>query len=387
VRVLVISNDVIPGFGVPVAAPGLRAAGVAEGLRSHGIDVCVSVPSGVIDPLFPTSPPTPPSHTDVVDPRELMNHIKAGEFTDVVFCNSNMTPHLAPVPGVRFIFDLFAPKVLESLASKNRGRPWQEIALEKERGLALADLVWVNGHRKVGYALGWLARPSVERQRTEEFGLAPFVGPELLDRVSVVEMPVVLPENIDEHPPARGSGRIRLGIAGYAQQWSSLSAVHMAHQILVDSGHELHALLPAHWGGSADDAPENQLPPETISHAGPLEFDPFAKWTQSMDAMVDVFAPSPERRFAMITRSAVALRLGVPLLHGVDSEIADIVREHDAGWVLDPDDRTAWERAAADVGDPDVLARKRAGALAASAQRFAPHQALAEASRVLRLHR
>lgn len=386
-RVLVISNDVIPGFGVPVAAPGLRAAGVAEGLRSHGMDVRVSVPSGVIDPLFPTAAPTPPSHTDVVDPRELMSHIKAGGFTDVVFCNSNMTPHLSPMPGVRFIFDLFAPKVLESLASKDGGRPWQEIALEKERGLALADLVWVNGRRKVGYALGWLTRPSVERQRTEEFGLGPFVGPELLDRVSVVEMPVVLPEGIDENQPLRDPGRIRLGVAGYAQRWSSLSSVHAAHQILVDSGHELHALLPAHWGGSADEAPENHLPRETISHAGPLEFGPFAEWTQSMDAIVDVFAPSPERRFAMITRSAVALRLGVPLLHGVDSEIADIVREHDAGWVLDPDDPTAWERAAADVRDPDVLARKRAGAREASTQRFAPHAALTEASRVLRLHR
>jgi len=387
VRVLVISNDVVPGFGVPVAAPGLRAAGIAEGLRSHGIEVGVSVPSGVIDPLFPTSPPTPPPQTHVVDPRELMNYIREGEFTDVVFSNSNMTPHLGPMPGVRFIFDLFAPKVLESLASINPGRPWQEIALEKERGLALADLVWVNGHRKIGYALGWLARPSVERQRTEDFGLTPFVGPELLDRVSLVEMPVVLPDSRVADQPSRESERVRLGIAGYAQQWSSLSSVHPAHQILVDAGHELHALLPAHWGGSADDTPENHLPPGTISHAGPLEFGPFAAWTRSMDAMVDVFAPSPERRFAMITRSAVALRLGVPLLHGVDSEIADIVREHDAGWVLDPDDPTAWQRAAADLRDPDVLARKRAGAQEASTQRFAPHQALAEASRVLRLPR
>jgi|GEM_PF-3854886 len=38
-------------------------------------------------------------------------------------------------------------------------------------------------------------------------------------------------------------------------------------------------------------------------------FEHFAQWVHGMDAMVDVFAATAERRFAMITRSAVALRL------------------------------------------------------------------------------
>ena len=40
-RVIVISNDVVPGQAMPVAAPGLRAFGLASGLRQHGFDVSV----------------------------------------------------------------------------------------------------------------------------------------------------------------------------------------------------------------------------------------------------------------------------------------------------------------------------------------------------------
>lgn len=384
-RVLVISNDVIPGFGVPVAAPGLRASGLAEGLRAHGFDVSVSVPSGVLDGIFPGGPPTPPPNTAIVDPRRLVDHIIDGAFEVAVFCNANMTPHLRPIAGVRFIFDMFAPKLLESMASANPGRSWQEMAAEKERGIALADEIWVNGKRKLGYALGWVMRPTVDAIRTGVFGLDSIVDGSLLERVRLVEMPVSLPAQTQVASPKRSAdGVIRLGIAGYAQQWSALDEVHQAHQALVDAGHELHALLPQHWGGAAGQTPRTELPAGTISHAGPLEFGPFTQWIQSMDAMVDVFAPSPERQFAMITRSAVALRLGVPLLHGVDSEISDIVREHDAGWVLDPADRDAWAAAAREVADPDILARKQRGARQVSSERFAPAAALAAAARGLK---
>ena len=37
--------------------------------------------------------------------------------------------------------------------------------------MALADSVWVNGNRKLGYGLGWLVRPDVDAIRTNEFGL------------------------------------------------------------------------------------------------------------------------------------------------------------------------------------------------------------------------
>ena len=378
-RVLVISNDVTPGFGVPVAAPGLRAAGIVEGLRAHGIDVAMTVPSGVIGAIFPAAPPNPPEGVSVLDPRLLMDHIRDAMFDTVIFTNANMTPHLHAVKGVRFVFDMFAPKLLESLASSAPTRRWDEMAAEKERGLALADEVWVNGRRKLGYALGWLLRPSVDQIRQTQFGKPSMIGDDLLSSVKVVEMAVPLPAGINhELTPSGADAQINVGIAGYSQQWSALRAVHPVHEAVIESGHALHSLLPQHWGGKAEDAPANQLPARTIMHEGPLGYGEFAKWVQSMDVMVDVFAPSAERHFAMITRSAVALRLGVPLLHGVDSEIADIVREYNAGWVIDPDDLDAWRVALRELTNADIMATKREGARQASQRRFAPDIALAQ---------
>lgn len=380
-RVLVISNDLVPGLGVPVAAPGLRAAGLAEGLRAHGHDVSVSVPSGVADAVTGVRAAEPPPFVQIVDPRSLMDHIVSGGFEVVVFSNANMTPHLEPRAGVHFVFDMFAPKLLESLASEHPTRPWQEQALEKERGLALADEVWVNGTRKLGYALGWLVRPAVDAIRQSGFGKPSTADAALLDRVHVVEMPVPLPAGIDATThTGRGEQRsgepIRVGVAGYVQQWSALSSVHHAHQLLIDSGHELHAMLPHHWGGAGEAVPTSTLPEGAVIHDGPLLYDDFCRWVQSMDCMVDVFAASRERHFAMITRSAVALRLGVPILHGVDSEIADIVRAHNAGWVIDPDDAQGWATASRELSDPKTLSEKRAGALEVSRERFAPDAAL-----------
>ncbi len=382
-RLLVISNDVTPGFGVPVAAPGLRAAGLAEGLRAHGIDVAVTVPTGVIDPLFPKGQPHPPPGTSIVDPRSLMAYIREGTFDTVVFTNANMTPHLEAHDGVRYVFDMFAPKLLEALASSSPGRSWVEMAHEKERGVALADEIWVNGRRKLGYALGWLLRPAVDDLRMNEFSKPSLIGHDLMAHVQVVEMPVPLPAGIDNQPVRLTStAPLNLGVAGYTQQWSALRAVHPVHQLVADE-HTLHALLPSHWGGRLEDAPTNLLPAKTVTYEGPLGYAEFARWIQSMDAMVDVFAPSAERHFAMITRSAVALRLGVPVLHGVDSEIADIIRECDAGWVIDPDDLDAWHRALDELTDPDTVVAKRRGARRASEERFAPRAALSNVARTL----
>lgn len=368
---------------MPVAAPGIRAAGLAEGLRAHGHDVNVAIPQDVLAQLFGDDIPPPPNGALVAAPTSLQQVIVDGEFTVVVFINANLAPHLRPIPGVHYVYDLFAPKLLESLASPSPARPWQDLSAEKSRAMALADSVWVNGRRKLGYGLSWLLRPDVDAIRTTEFGLPSIVNAHVADRLSVVEMPVPLPADLTTPPAAHGGERIRLGVAGYSQEWSALTQIHRGHQLFVDAGHELHALLPAHWGGGDAPAPRNALPKETTIHSGPLIFEDFARWVRGMDAMVDVFAATSERRFAMITRSAVALRLGVPLVHAVDSEIADIVEEHDAGWTLDPGDNDGWQRVSNELTDPGILEQKRRGAAAASRERFAPTAALASAAQAL----
>ena len=373
-----LSNDVVPGFGVPVAAPGLRAFGVATGLRENGFDVELVVPADVLR-LAGAETPQPPSGTTVVEPPELMNHIATTGADVVVFMNANLTPHLQPVDGVTFVYDLFAPKMLERLASPSASVTWDAEVAQKERALALADVVWVNGRRKLGYALAWLMRSGVEAQRKVLAKPSMFdVDP--AERIALVEMPVISATSRIEPP----GGPIRVGIGGYAQPWSTLPEVHIAHRSILDAGHSLHALLPQHWSAGDSPAENSALPPETTLHSGPLPLDEFQAWVRSMHAMVDVFPRSAERRLAMITRSAIALGWGVPVIHGVDSEVADIIVEYDAGWVETSNDPARWRAVADELHDPDVLTRKRAGAARAQRERFAPVVALAQAAASLR---
>ena len=383
-RVLVISNDVTPGFGVPVAAPGIRAAGLTAGLQAHGHDVGMTVPKPVLDRVWtrPT-PPSPPTGVSVVDPTDLRTFIEQRRPEIVVFTNANMIPHLAPVEGVRFVFDMFAPKILELLSSGRTDRDWAADATRKERAMALADHVFVNGRRKLGYALGWLLRPSVQRIRTEQFGKPALIDRDPMRHLSLVEMPVPFPTGIElpaEHRTTDGT--LRIGNAGYAQAWSVLSTEEPTQQLPLTLGHELHVLAPKHWGGS-DDGNRAPLPRGVVSHDGPLDYPTFARWIQSMDVIADYFEQSAERHMAMITRSAVALRFGVPVIHGVDSEISDMVREADAGWVVAPGDVDGWTAAINAAADPEQLAHKRAGARRLSLERFAPDAALAEAATAL----
>ena len=380
---LVLSNDVVPGFGVPVAAPGLRSAGIAAGLRSHGFDVELVVPADVARLAGIDGRPAPDGAA-VVELPELMDHIATTGVETVVFTNANLTPHLRPQEIVSFVYDLFAPKMLERLASPAPEAGWDDLAEQKERALALADAVWVNGRRKLGYALAWMMRPGVEAHRNA-MGKASMFASDPASRVQLVEMPVLPVDTASENTSGTvDSEHCRIGIGGYAQPWSTLPEIHPAHRALSDAGHEIHALIPQHWAAGDTPAPASALPEAAVMTNGPLALDAFHGWVRSMDVMVDVFPKTAERRLAMITRSAVALGWGVPVIHGVDSEVADIIREFNAGWVETSEDPNRWRAVAEEAADPEIRAVKRAGAIAASRARFDPHAALAEAANHLR---
>ncbi len=352
---------------------------MAAGLRSHGFDVELVVPADVARLAGIAERPTPDG-TSIVELPTLMDHIQSNGVQIVVFTNANLSPHLRPLGDVSFVYDLFAPKMLERLASPNAAEGWEGLADQKERALALAGSVWVNGRRKLGYALGWMMRPGVKAHR-HALGKASMFDSDPASRIQLVEMPVLaLGDPADPLSADEAAGACRIGIGGYAQLWSSLPEIHPAHRALSDAGHEIHALLPQHWAAGDTPAPASVLPEDTIMTNGPLGLEAFHAWVRSMNVMVDVFSGTAERRLAMITRSAVALGWGVPVVHGVDSEVADIIREFDAGWVETSSDPNRWRAIAEEAADPDIRATKRAGAIAASRARFAPHAALAEAA-------
>jgi len=131
-RVFIISNDIVPSLGMPVAAPGLRAFGLAEGLRANGANVKTLVVKGFVDRQwmrFGKSVPHPMGpDTEVIGGFRLSRYLKTHAPATVILINSNQVDNLGPIPGIKYVLDFFAPKMLEMLYHHSGEYPEKEIS-------------------------------------------------------------------------------------------------------------------------------------------------------------------------------------------------------------------------------------------------------------------
>jgi hypothetical protein len=354
VRVVVVSNDVIPGMGVPVAAPGLRAWGMALGLRALGHDVTIVIDHWIVGQVWRGSvpPPTPPGAV-VLPIKRVADYVTAQAVDALVITNSNHADKLGDLGPCRLVYDFFAPKLLELAENVEREdlqRATRSLEERKRAALARSDAVAVNGAKKLGYVRRWLERSGV---------------PDLPVAVVNPGLPHVTPR-----PTA--DGPLEAVVSGYLQPWSRPGAWAEAALPLLDSGDlRLHLLVGEHWGGrGARQMPEEMRRladhPAVVAH-GLLRFGDFRGLLAGCHLSIDVFDRNPERELAMVTRSVVALSCGLPVLHVPFTEVSPWISEYDAGWLVDEDDvpamREILEKAAADL---DTLIPSRAGAVAVS---------------------
>lgn len=361
-----LANDVVPGMGLPVAAPGLRAWGLAIGLREHGHDVTVVVDQWLVRYVWRrrVAPPVPHGAT-VLNPGHLAAWVRAQEIDVLVITNSNHIDNIGDLGRCRIVYDFFAPKMLE--LAENVDRADQVDALDrleqrKLRALGRSDLVVVNGAKKLPYVHEWLERAGV---------------PGIPCAVVNPGLPPVAPE------PAEG-GPLQLVVSGYIQPWSRPGAWVDAVLPLLDEGlADLHLVVGNHWAPQSREAAASEQVEQLAAHPRVrkhplLGFDDFRRLLSRCHLSLDVFVRNPERELAMVTRSVVALSCGLPVVHVDFTEVSPWIAEHDAGWLVDEQDATGIEavlRAVAE--DRSVLDAKRAGAVEISQTLLRPDRAAA----------
>ena len=349
-NVVIVSNDIVPGMGMPVAAPGLRAWGLALGLGAHGWDPTLVVMGGPVSTQWQgTAPPPTPAGAVVVSEADLEAFVGERAPVTVVLTNTNQARRLVHRDDVRVIVDLFSPQVLERVSRDTVDRAAvRRLRDRKLAGLRLADGFVVNGAKKVPYFLGWMTRAGIDVRSKP---------------IEVVEM--ALPIQRHDRDPA---SPLRVLVAGYLQRWSSPGAWIRPMARLLDEGSvELHLVTPVHWGqpdaadlGSAYDDLLGR--PGVVRHEA-MRFGDFRRLLAHVDVALDLFPWSLEREFAMVTRSVVALASGVPVVHPPFTEVAPLVDEYGAGWLVDPSDETAVARLLAGLaGDPSEVVRRSRGA-------------------------
>ncbi|GII97636.1 glycosyltransferase involved in cell wall biosynthesis [Sediminihabitans luteus] len=354
-RVVVFSNDVVPGMAMPVAAPGLRAWGLAQGLRAHGHDVTLVVDDRVVARVWRRGvPPATPRGTVVLSPQDLQTYANAHRADALVVTNSNPVRWLDDGLRARLVYDFFAPKVLEfeekmpTLPPSVARRQREGLVRQKIDGLRRCDAVVVNGAKKLPYVQSWLERAGVPGTPTA---------------LATMALPL--------HPPRRRTeGPVELVVSGYLQPWSRPGAWVEAVLPLLDAGTaRLHLMVAHHWGATEVGALPDSLArlaahPATTQH-GTMDFREFRGLLAGCDVSIDVFARNPERELAMVTRSVVALSCGVPVMHVPFTEVSPMIEAYGAGWLVDEDDVEAVGSAlGAVVRDRGELVRRQDGAQA-----------------------
>lgn len=363
-EVVIIANDVVPGMAGPVAAPGLRAWGLAQGLSSHGYKPLVVVDARVAKNAWPGSVPSPtPPRTMPLSPAQFGDLIRTRRPAAVIMTNSNHIDSLTDLAGVPLIYDFFAPKVLELAEQADPSTRAGELArleARKLRGLQASSAVIINGAKKVGYVERWLERAS-----------KPHVPK------AVVNMPL-------EPTPstAPGTGPIRIVVSGYLQPWSNPGPWAAAVRPFLSTRRAvLHLLIAKHWGGAGARAVLPKMFRDLVSSSnvrlhGLMDLPDFRRLLADCHVSLDLFARNPERELAFVTRTAVAISCGLAAVHVPFTEVSDLIERDDAGWLVDGEDVEAIHKVLQEaIEQRELLAQKRAGARTMSS-RLEPHEAV-----------
>lgn len=379
-KVFVLSNDVVPSLGMPVAAPGLRAFGLAEGLRANGVKVKTVVPRGLPDRQWlrfgrgaphPTAP-----ETDVVSARRLSGYLAANAPCVAVLINGNQADHLKPLKGVRYVLDFFAPKMLETLYQHGDEFPAEELASLRRRkikAVGLADAFLVNGEKKLPYFLAWILQSDKDMRKLP---------------IEVVNMCVPLGFSGEPEPVGEG---VRFAVAGYLQSWSTLGGwVGAVERRLDDPRMRLDLLLPWHWGGGGEkshaskgDLDRLAAHPNVTAHPT-MTFSEFQRFLSGVDVSLDLFRHNLEREYAMVTRSIVALACGVPVVHPPFTEVSPMISAYDAGWLVEEHDTKGLDAILdAVLRDPALVAQKKRNARRLAAELLEPAVAVKPLLRIL----
>lgn len=328
-RVLVLTRDLIPTPGRPVTGGGLRAWGLGEALRGRGHDVVYSVPRG----LVPDGEELDELRRLSFEPDELHRTLLRAEPDVVLVEQWGLATYLQEIT-VPLILDLHGSLILEN--AFRRHRSLTSNAAAKIKALHKADLVICPAVRQRAYFMSWLMMS----------------GADPTD-IPIEVVPVSMPPELPEHHGA-DDGPLTLVHGGQLWPWiepeASLRAVAEALdetaagtcQLFVDEPERVD-VLPYDTSTKVRSRPlsEELTAHPSVKVVGKLSHDRLMKRYEAADIAVDVYGWNTERELAYTTRTVEYMWCGLPVIYGDYGELAQLIRDYDAGWVVPPDDIAA----------------------------------------------
>jgi GT2 family glycosyltransferase/glycosyltransferase involved in cell wall biosynthesis len=328
-RVLVISSDILPYPGMPTVGSGLRAWGIGEGLRSRGHEVVYSMPRAALVGREAIAP------AEVLqlawEQATLADVVRKAEPDVVVVCN---WPVMALLPAelinVPVVLDQHGPHLLEREYQKYGSR--EENSRYKLQALSKADFFTCAGSKQLAYFQPWLERAGwSEAERRERSAAMPVsLSPDLPDRqpdatLSFVYGGVFLPWQ----DPS-------IGLTVLVEALDR----HQDGKLYFYGGkHPVYPVDP----GIYDQLLEQLKQSPRVVAPGMVSHDELIVRYRQAHVAMDVMRRNPERELAFTTRTVEYLWCGLPVIYHDYAELSDYIREYEAGWVVDAEDRAGIE--------------------------------------------
>jgi glycosyltransferase involved in cell wall biosynthesis len=359
----------LPWPGQPVRGGGLRVWGLGEGLKSAGHEVRYSLPREAVTEGLQL----PDEYTSLLHEPETLNNVVLDVMPDVVIVEQWGLASFLDDLKIPLVIDLHGPLSLEN-AFKDGGNFLSD-ALTKIDTLAKADLLICPGEFQKQYFLSWFLLAGADPQS------AP---------IEVV--PVALGKELPAHAWPK---TLKFVFGGVTWPWIDPfpGLETLAKRIAADKSATLDLFVgapPINYNHPLyainknifRDYRERLAGLERVTLRDFIPRDELLEVYAHSSAAFDLYQPNTERQLAFTTRTVEYLWCGLPVIYGDYGELAAAIREYDAGWVVDPRDQRALDKALDEIfSTPVVVAAKGANARRLAAERFTWDKAITPLAR------
>lgn len=349
-RILALTTEPIPLAGMPATGAGLRAWGLAQGLRGAGLDVSLWIPANAwanypqYDSAFRSG--ERPDWIGSFDRTTLNDAVREFAPDAIVLQHWGLAREMGPVKCPLAI-DLAGPHLLER---KLWGSSDPEADLmEKIEALRRADFLTASGERQRLYFMAFAQMAGWPADQARPLPVIPFAM-----------------KAAPEPPPIR-NGRFIYG--GYFLPWQDPSTVLEAALRAMDAAGRGELLFIGGMHpqndvsrGSFATLTERLSAHPRVRMIEPMPFDRYQALLAEGGVALDCMAPNAERELAFTTRTVVYLAAGLPVVHHDYSETGALIAETGAGWACAPDDAEGLENLLGGIlhGEQDLAGRASA---------------------------